>query len=127
MCALLPFKGWRASAAGCFSAACRGVPFAYHWLSATEHTTASSNNTFSLFPAPFLLCVLLTISQVGHAVCGTLTPGHDPVQKVTLIPRGQARGLTWFIPGAFCCSFRKGFEVLRLPGFQGFGAITCAN
>lgn len=29
----------------------------------------------------------------------TLTPGHDPVQKVTLIPRGQARGLTWFIPG----------------------------
>lgn len=29
----------------------------------------------------------------------TLTPGHDAVQKVTLIPRGQARGLTWFIPG----------------------------
>lgn len=29
----------------------------------------------------------------------TLTTGHDPVQKVTLIPRGQARGLTWFIPG----------------------------
>ncbi|KAK3026133.1 hypothetical protein RJ639_042576 [Escallonia herrerae] len=29
----------------------------------------------------------------------TLTQGHDPVQKVTLIPRGQARGLTWFIPG----------------------------
>lgn len=28
----------------------------------------------------------------------TLTPGHDAVQKVTLIPRGQARGLTWFIP-----------------------------
>lgn len=30
--------------------------------------------------------------------CRTLTPGHDPVQKVTLIPRGQAKGLTWFIP-----------------------------
>lgn len=28
-----------------------------------------------------------------------MTPGHDAVQKVTLIPRGQARGLTWFIPG----------------------------
>ena len=27
-----------------------------------------------------------------------MTPGHDPVQKVTLVPRGQARGLTWFIP-----------------------------
>lgn len=30
--------------------------------------------------------------------CRTLTPGHDAVQKVTLIPRGQAKGLTWFIP-----------------------------
>lgn len=27
-----------------------------------------------------------------------MTEGHDPVQKVTLIPRGQARGLTWFTP-----------------------------
>ena len=33
--------------------------------------------------------------------CNTLTPGHDGVQKVTLIPRGQAHGLTWFIPGDF--------------------------
>ncbi|BDA44242.1 ATP-dependent zinc metalloprotease FTSH 2, chloroplastic [Coccomyxa sp. Obi] len=42
---------------------------------------------------------LVAYHEVGHAVCGTLTPGHDAVQKVTLIPRGQARGLTWFIPG----------------------------
>ncbi len=28
-----------------------------------------------------------------------LSAGHDPVQKLTLIPRGQAKGLTWFIPG----------------------------
>lgn len=28
-----------------------------------------------------------------------MTEGHDQVQKVTLIPRGQARGLTWFLPG----------------------------
>jgi len=42
---------------------------------------------------------LVAYHEVGHAICGTLTPGHDPVQKVTLIPRGQARGLTWFIPG----------------------------
>lgn len=32
-------------------------------------------------------------------ICRTLTPGHDPVQKVTLIPRGQPQGLTWFLPG----------------------------
>eukprot|EP00252_Welwitschia_mirabilis_P019460 TRINITY_DN451_c0_g2_i1.p1 TRINITY_DN451_c0_g2~~TRINITY_DN451_c0_g2_i1.p1 ORF type:complete len:703 (+),score=148.89 TRINITY_DN451_c0_g2_i1:351-2459(+) len=42
---------------------------------------------------------LVAYHEVGHAVCATLTPGHDPVQKVTLVPRGQARGLTWFIPG----------------------------
>lgn len=37
--------------------------------------------------------------SVCFVVCRTLTPGHDAVQKVTLIPRGQARGLTWFLPG----------------------------
>ena len=29
---------------------------------------------------------------------GSLVKDHDPVQKVTLIPRGQAQGLTWFSP-----------------------------
>ena len=43
--------------------------------------------------------MLVAYHEVGHAMAATLTPGHDPVQKVTLIPRGQARGLTWFIPG----------------------------
>ncbi|KAL6561515.1 ATP-dependent zinc metalloprotease FTSH 2, chloroplastic [Orobanche minor] len=41
---------------------------------------------------------LVAYHEVGHAICGTLTLGHDAVQKVTLVPRGQARGLTWFIP-----------------------------
>ncbi|KAG9452331.1 hypothetical protein H6P81_005235 [Aristolochia fimbriata] len=41
---------------------------------------------------------LVAYHEVGHAICGTLTPGHDAVQKVTLVPRGQAWGLTWFIP-----------------------------
>lgn len=36
---------------------------------------------------------------MSSCACRTLTPGHDAVQKVTLIPRGRARGLTWFIPG----------------------------
>ncbi|KAF8772580.1 hypothetical protein HU200_005539 [Digitaria exilis] len=43
--------------------------------------------------------LLVAYHEIGHAVCATLTPGHDEVQKVTLIPRGQARGLTWFLPG----------------------------
>nr|ABN05909.1 Peptidase S26A, signal peptidase I; AAA ATPase; Peptidase M, neutral zinc metallopeptidases, zinc-binding site; Peptidase M41, FtsH extracellular [Medicago truncatula] len=42
--------------------------------------------------------ILVAYHEVGHAICATLTPGHDPVQKVTLVPRGQAKGLTWFIP-----------------------------
>ncbi|KAL9250667.1 ATP-dependent zinc metalloprotease FTSH 6, chloroplastic-like protein [Drosera capensis] len=43
--------------------------------------------------------ILVAYHEIGHAVCATLISGHDPVQKVTLIPRGQARGLTWFMPG----------------------------
>ncbi|XP_051146594.1 ATP-dependent zinc metalloprotease FTSH 6, chloroplastic [Andrographis paniculata] len=43
--------------------------------------------------------ILVAYHEIGHALCATLTSGHDPVQKVTLIPRGQARGLTWFMPG----------------------------
>ncbi|KAJ9540925.1 hypothetical protein OSB04_027431 [Centaurea solstitialis] len=42
--------------------------------------------------------ILVAYHEIGHAICATLTQGHDPVQKVTLIPRGQARGLTWFTP-----------------------------
>jgi cell division protease FtsH len=42
---------------------------------------------------------LIAYHEVGHAVVGTLLAYHDPVQKVTLIPRGQAKGLTWFTPG----------------------------
>nr|YP_009294124.1 cell division protein [Hildenbrandia rubra]AOM67366.1 cell division protein [Hildenbrandia rubra] len=41
---------------------------------------------------------LIAYHEVGHAIIGTLLEKHDPVQKITLIPRGQARGLTWFIP-----------------------------
>nr|YP_009294360.1 cell division protein [Palmaria palmata]AOM67800.1 cell division protein [Palmaria palmata] len=42
---------------------------------------------------------LIAYHEVGHAIVGTLLEDHDEVQKVTLIPRGQAKGLTWFIPG----------------------------
>nr|YP_009296514.1 cell division protein [Thorea hispida]AOM65449.1 cell division protein [Thorea hispida]ARX95818.1 cell division protein [Thorea hispida]UNJ79108.1 cell division protein [Thorea hispida] len=41
---------------------------------------------------------LIAYHEIGHAIIGTLLPNHDPVQKVTLIPRGQAKGLTWFTP-----------------------------
>jgi cell division protease FtsH len=41
---------------------------------------------------------LIAYHEIGHAIVGTLLKNHDPVQKVTLVPRGQAQGLTWFIP-----------------------------
>lgn len=41
---------------------------------------------------------LIAYHEVGHGIVGTLLRDHDEVQKVTLIPRGQARGLTWFTP-----------------------------
>ena len=41
---------------------------------------------------------LIAYHEIGHAIVGTLLKDHDPVQKVTLIPRGQAKGLTWFTP-----------------------------
>jgi cell division protease FtsH len=41
---------------------------------------------------------LIAYHELGHAIVGTLLKAHDPVQKVTLIPRGQAQGLTWFTP-----------------------------
>ncbi|WP_299486136.1 ATP-dependent zinc metalloprotease FtsH2 [Acaryochloris sp. IP29b_bin.137] len=41
---------------------------------------------------------LIAYHEIGHAIVGSLMKEHDPVQKVTLIPRGQAQGLTWFTP-----------------------------
>lgn len=42
---------------------------------------------------------LIAYHEAGHAIVGSLLPHHDAVNKVTVIPRGQAKGLTWFTPG----------------------------
>ena len=36
--------------------------------------------------------------EAGHALVGHILPKADPVQKVTIIPRGMAGGVTWFLP-----------------------------
>ncbi|QJC31745.1 ATP-dependent zinc metalloprotease FtsH [Enterobacteriaceae endosymbiont of Donacia tomentosa] len=36
--------------------------------------------------------------EAGHAIIGRLVPDHDPVHKVTIIPRGRALGVTFFLP-----------------------------
>ncbi len=42
--------------------------------------------------------LLVAYHETGHALVGALMPNYDPIQKVTIIPRGQAGGLTWFMP-----------------------------
>jgi len=36
--------------------------------------------------------------EAGHAIIAHLLPGHDPVHKVTIVPRGRAMGVTWTLP-----------------------------
>ena len=42
--------------------------------------------------------VLVAYHEAGHALVGALMPDYDPVQKISIIPRGRAGGLTWFTP-----------------------------
>ena len=41
---------------------------------------------------------LTAFHEAGHAIVGRLVPDHDPVYKVTIIPRGRALGVTMFLP-----------------------------
>jgi len=41
---------------------------------------------------------LTAFHEAGHAIVGRLVPEHDPVYKVTIIPRGLALGVTMFLP-----------------------------
>ncbi|WP_422614674.1 ATP-dependent zinc metalloprotease FtsH [Merismopedia glauca] len=41
---------------------------------------------------------LIAYHEVGHALIATMLPAANPVEKVTLVPRGQANGLTWYTP-----------------------------
>ncbi|MGK7947202.1 MAG: ATP-dependent zinc metalloprotease FtsH2 [Microcystaceae cyanobacterium] len=62
---------------------------------------------------------LIAYHEVGHAIVGTLLKDHDPVQKVTLIPRGQAQGLTWFTPNEEQGLTTKSQLVARIAGALG--------
>jgi cell division protease FtsH len=41
---------------------------------------------------------LIAYHEVGHAITGTVLKSHDEVEKITVTPRGSAKGLTWFTP-----------------------------
>jgi len=62
---------------------------------------------------------LIAYHEIGHAIVGTLVKDHDPVQKVTLIPRGQAQGLTWFTPNEEQGLTTKAELMARIAGAMG--------
>jgi cell division protease FtsH len=62
---------------------------------------------------------LIAYHEVGHAIVGTLIKAHDPVQKVTLIPRGQAQGLTWFMPSEDQTLISRAQILARIKGALG--------
>jgi cell division protease FtsH len=62
---------------------------------------------------------LIAYHEVGHAIVGTLLKDHDVVQKVTLVPRGQAKGLTWFTPSEDQSLISRSQILARIMGALG--------
>ena len=50
---------------------------------------------------------LTAYHEAGHAIVGRLVPEHDPVYKVSIIPRGRALGVTMFLPEEDRYSYSK--------------------
>jgi cell division protease FtsH len=55
----------------------------------------------------------------GHALLGMLTPGADPVRKISIIPRGHALGVTFQSPDEDRYGYSAGYLVGRLAGMLG--------
>ena len=50
---------------------------------------------------------LTAYHEAGHAIVGRVVPEHDPVYKVTIIPRGRALGVTMYLPEGDRYSYNK--------------------
>src|SRR6266566_7419327 len=55
----------------------------------------------------------------GHTLCGLLVPGADPVNRVTIIPRGQALGVTYQRPDDDQHSYSEEYLQARIVGAMG--------
>jgi cell division protease FtsH len=62
---------------------------------------------------------LIAYHEVGRAVIGSLLKNHDAVEKVTLIPRGNSKGLTWFAPGEDQMLISRAQLLARITGTLG--------
>src|SRR5690606_2522692 len=55
----------------------------------------------------------------GHAILGLVVPGADPVHRVTIVPRGQALGVTYQRPDSDRYNFPEGYLRARIIGMLG--------
>jgi len=62
---------------------------------------------------------LTAYHESGHAIVGLLVPEHDPVYKVTIIPRGRALGVTMFLPDDDRYSYTKRYLESQLSRLFG--------
>ena len=62
---------------------------------------------------------LTAYHEAGHAIVGLRVPEHDPVHKVTIIPRGRALGVTMFLPEGDRYSYSKEHLESRISSLYG--------
>ncbi|MDE1898051.1 MAG: ATP-dependent zinc metalloprotease FtsH [Xanthomonadaceae bacterium] len=62
---------------------------------------------------------LTAYHEAGHAIVGLSVPDHDPVHKVTIIPRGRALGVTMFLPEQDRYSYSRTHLESRLASLYG--------
>lgn len=62
---------------------------------------------------------LTAYHEAGHAIVGLNVPEHDPVHKVTIIPRGRALGVTMFLPEADRYSYTKEYLESKVSSLFG--------
>src|SRR5690606_27525120 len=57
--------------------------------------------------------------ESGHAILGLLVPGADPVHRVTIVPRGQALGVTYQRPASDRYNYPEAYLRARIIGILG--------
>ncbi len=57
--------------------------------------------------------------EAGHAIVGRLMPEHDPVYKVSIIPRGRALGVTMYLPEEDKVSYSRRYLIGRVASMYG--------